>query len=300
MLSELRMRTKMADEHMLELEGHKLTDDDYDVVLSGPVRVLKEDGRPLCVYRPRAIPPELREVAWPILHGLKGGYTTNRGMAAGSERYQGPSQRSYAMSVDSQVLGSFRGQGPRTFCRLTAWTGAETEQWRGLWPFFQCISDEMQEHVPQRFAAQMAEINKTEPEWVISGTPFTTITVNNTYSTAVHRDKGDLDAGFSTLVVFREGDYKGGLLVMPQYRVAVDMQDSDLLLMDAHDWHGNTPLDPEPERRSGGQLAEDPGYERISVVSYMRADLTKCGSAKDEFERGEILTENRYKALVGE
>jgi hypothetical protein len=174
------------------------------------------------------------------------------------------------------------------------------ERWKGLWPLFGLIAEEMAEYVPERFAAQMAEVKKTSPEWVISGTPFTTITFNSTYSTAVHRDKGDLDAGFSTLTVFREGDYKGGWLCFPQYRLAVDMQDGDLLLMDAHDWHGNTEFDPLPKRMGKGKLDGDPGFRRYSLVSYFRTDMVKCGTSADEYERGQMLTEARYKALVGE
>ena len=82
---------------------------------------------------------------------------------------------------------------------------------------------------PERFAEQMKHIRRTHPEWVIAGTPFTTVTVNNTYSTGVHKDQGDLEEGFSTLVVFREGHYEGGWLCFPEYRLGVDMQDCDLL-----------------------------------------------------------------------
>jgi hypothetical protein len=78
------------------------------------------------------------------------------------------------------------------------------------------------------------------------------------------------------------------------------MQDGDLLLMDAHAWHGNTRFDPEPKRLVNGQLDGDPGFERISVVSYFRAKMTECGSAADEAERALIYAENRNSALVGE
>lgn len=300
MLSEIRLRSKLSDERVKAMAGRKLLPDEIDVVLTGPCRVLKPDGRPLCVYRPKAVTPELRDASWPILETLEGHYTSNRGYAAGSERFKGPSQRSYAMEVDSQILGSFRGQGPRRYCRLTAWTGREVEKWQGLWPLFGRIAEELAEHVPDRYAAQMAEVQKAQPEWIIKGTPFSTITANFTFSTSVHVDKGDLDAGFSTLTVFRQGDYKGGWICFPQYRVAVDMQDCDVLLMDAHEWHGNTEFDPLPKRRGKGQLDGDPGFKRASLVCYYRTDITECGSGKDELERGQMLTERRYKSLIGE
>jgi hypothetical protein len=120
----------------------------------------------------------------------------------------------------------------------------------------------------------MAQVDKTHPEWVVPGTPFTTITVNNTYPTGVHTDKGDLEQGFSNLTVLRRGRYSGGVFLFPEYRIGVDMGDGDLLLMDAHEYHGNTALH-----------LESPDAERISVVAYFRTRMVECGTAAEEADR---------------
>jgi hypothetical protein len=78
------------------------------------------------------------------------------------------------------------------------------------------------------------------------------------------------------------------------------MQDGDVLLMDAHEWHGNTVFDPDPPRNEHGRLLENPGFERISLVSYFRTNMVKCGTAQDEAERAQVLADNRNAALVGE
>jgi hypothetical protein len=70
--------------------------------------------------------------------------------------------------------------------------------------------------------------------------------------------------------------------------------------MDAHAWHGNTPFDPMPDYDVSGRLSKDPGFERISIVSYFRTNMVNCGSAQDEAERERIYAENRAQALVGE
>jgi len=147
--------------------------------------------------------------------------------------------------------------------------------------------------VPDRHAAQQAQVDATHPDWVVPGTPFTTITVNNTYPTGVHTDKGDLDAGFSNLTVVRRGSYSGGIFLFPAYRVGVDMADGDLLLMDAHEYHGNTPL----------ELASDDA-ERISVVAYYRTRMVECGNAEQEADRAlahadQIVTVRRERATTG-
>jgi hypothetical protein len=299
-LSEIRVRTTLNPARMKKMVGKMIRPEDIDIMLTGPTRVLKPDGTLLAVYLPQSFPQELRDLAWGVFHSMKGSYTTNRGYASGSQRVQGASKRTYARAVDSAVAGAFDPAGPQQFCRLTAWTGAENEKWRSIWPVFQHIGSLFEQHVPDRFAAQMQEARNTAPEWVVPGTPFTTITINNTYATAVHKDKGDLDKGFSTLACFREGEFRGGWISFPEYRVAADMQDGDLLLMDAHAWHGNTPLSPEPLRLPDGRLDGDPGFERISVVSYFRTAMVKCGSAEDEAERQRIFGEQRMQAGVGE
>lgn len=299
-MTELRLRSKITEEELNAKLGKQLLPSDIDVLMVGETRLLKPDGSVLCVYLPKAISPELRAQAYPILHSLRNSYTTNRGMASGSERIMGASARSYARSVDSAIAGSFEASGPKQYCRLTAWTGKETEQWKGLWPLLERIAELLRQHVPDRYAAQAKVASSTAPEWVIPGTPFTTVTINNTYATGVHQDKGDLDAGFSNVMCFRSGSFKGGNLVFPEYRVGVDLQDRDLLLMDAHSWHGNTEFDPVPKRQADGKLIGDPGFERISVVAYYRTKMATCGSAATEGERAAVYAENRNLAGVGE
>jgi hypothetical protein len=299
-LVELRLRSRIPDEELQEKIGKVLTPDDFNLLPTGDVKVLKPDGKPLLIYRRGIIPPELREQAWPVLHSLKNDTTTNRGLASGTPRVQGPGSRSYAKAVPSALLGAFEAQGPRKFCRLTAWTGREIEQYEQLWPLLTFIGERMLADAPDRYEAQMREVQKTHPDWVIPGTPFSTITVNNSYPTGVHQDAGDLDAGISTLAVFREGSYSGGVLVFPEYRIGVDMQDSDLILMDAHSWHGNTEFDPPVKRSMTGKVLEDPGFERISVVSYFRTKITTCESATTESEKRRTLAEHRAAAAVGE
>lgn len=298
---EFRIRNKLAPDALEQRIGKILTPSDVDVILRGPTRVLKPDGSPLCVYLPGAISQELKAEVNPILQLLKGSYTNNRGLASGSERVQGASNRSYARQVDSAIVGSFDPSGPKQYCRLTAWTGREMEKYKGLYPLFQRIADVFQEHVPDRYAAQAKLAATTDPFWVVPNTPFTTITVNNTYPTGVHTDKGDLDEGFSTLAVFRNGEeFKGGWLCFPEYRIGADLQDGDVILMDAHEWHGNTQFDPEPLRKAHGQLVEHPGFERISVVCYYRTNMTKCGTIHDEIEKRRVLLEQRAAAAIGE
>jgi hypothetical protein len=281
---ELRVRNKLAAAEMEARAGKLPAAGDWDVLLQGPVKVDRPDGRPLAIYLPGILAEQMDGV-YDVLTSIRQ-ISVNRGKASGTPRIKSPQTRSYTRKIYSAIIGSVDPGGQTRYCRLTAWTGTHLPQWQQLQPLLRRIGAEMAARVPDRYQAQMREIGRTDPAWVVPGTPFTTITVNNSYATGVHTDKGDLDAGFSCLAVLRRGDYTGGVLVQPQYRVAADLRHGDLLLMDAHEWHGNTQL-----VCACGNALNGPcpgcGAERISLVCYMRTKLTGCGSPEEEHARAE-------------
>lgn len=290
-LVDLRLRTRISAQEMDEKAGKVLTDSDYNILLTGPSFVRKPDGKPLCVYLPGVMKDAATEDVYDILHGLRNAVTKNRGLAAGSVRVKRAGQnRTYAMDAPSAIIGSIDPGGIYRYCRLTAWTGDNLPEWERLQPFLQEVAVWLKRYVPDRYEAQMEEIRRCRPEWVVPGTPFTTVTVNNTYPTGVHTDKGDLEKGFSTIACLRRGQFTGGRLCFPEFRVAVELQEGDLILMDAHEWHGNTAIIcacGESRRK----WCPECGAERISVVSYMRSKVTQCGTADEELARAVAVRE---------
>jgi hypothetical protein len=297
----VRLGYKVADKIVeRDIAGRTLDERDYSVLLTaagGPVLVNMPDGRPLCCYLPGVLKDVMDEVdAYQILHPLHVMMTNNRGMASGSKRIprgEGGGTRSDAMSVSSPWLGSVDPSGVYLYCRMTEWTGGHLPEWQSLAPMFRVISRHFEERVTERFNTQMDWVRKTQDDWVVPGTPFTSITVNNSWPTGVHKDQGDLEEGFSTLACIRRGDYEGGVLVLPQYRVGVDLQDGDLLLMDAHQWHGNTRMTCACGERIQNKFCSYCGAERISIVSYYRTRMAECGSPEEEYERALENTEKR-------
>lgn len=269
--SELRVRTRVPASQLDKVRGKVVTVGDSDVQLVGPARVLLPTGKPLCVYVPGVLADTPQDVL-DTLHGIK--EQTDQRMLASGSRHQFVGRMMRSKRVYSATVGymepnaSSAGLGKtRTInnvCRLTSWTGKHLDQFQQLLPLVQRVSDLYREHVPNRWAVQRRYWQATPADFRIAGTVFTTLTVNNSYPTGVHKDAGDLDEGFSCLAVFRRGRFAGGHLTFPEWRVRVDMQHGDLLLMDAHQWHGNTALDLEP------------GAERVSVVAYYRTRMAKC------------------------
>lgn len=298
---EARLRTRISSTELESKVGKILGPEDFNALLTGPAKLLKPNGQPLVVYLPGALLGSADAPSvYDTLHKLRSQRTDNRGAASGSRRLQRPgSTRSRALNVPSAIIGAFDAAGAQKYCRLTAWTGANLPQWQTLRPFLQDIAHHFKTHLPDRYAVQMAEVDRTYAEWVVPGTPFTTVTVNNTYPTGVHQDAGDLETGFSTLACLRKGSYTGGNLVFPKYRVALDMQHGDLALIDAHEYHGNTAIICAcGERRNG--MCDECGAERISVVSYFRRNMTRCGSYPEESAKAATAAEARNRKRLAQ
>lgn len=293
---EFRARQSLTDEQLKPMWGKILTDDERSITVTGPARILKPNGDLLAVYVPGAIPHALREDSYATLHELRKIQTNNRGLASGMQRFGAEGHRTGTAPISSAIVGAFDPVGPYQYCRLTAFTGRETDKFAGLFPLFHNISAHMAEHVEARYKRQMVEAMKTKPDWVVPGTPYTTITVNNTYPTGVHVDKGDLGEGFSCLAAIRRGNYRGGVLTFPKFRVGVDMRDGDVLLMDAHEAHGNTALycnDCGPAGQPLRGMCETHGSERISIVCYFRTKMKDCGTLDEEAAKRVASAETR-------
>jgi hypothetical protein len=292
-LSRFRVQTRMSKEHMATLEAKNVTSGDWDMLLSGPTFVRLPDNRPLCVYLPGVMSKFTQDDA--VFSALdkmgRAGSTGNRGKASASIPVRtGTQLRSYALPVHSAIIGAFDPGGIYKYCRLTSYTAEHMDDWQVLFPALQEVAAQLREHVPERYEAQMREVTSTKPEWIVPGTPFTTLTVNHSWATGTHVDKGDLDAGFSAIFAARRGAYTGGQLCFPEYRVAVDLQDGDLILMDAHQWHSNAAITCSCGRRMRGPCKTcDAG--RISVVTYYRTKMTSCGTAEQEMAKARTRAE---------
>ena len=126
------------------------------------------------------------------------------------------------------------------YCRKTAFARNYFDKFKQGIPFVQFIDKKYKELCPEHYAKQKAIADGTNRNYIIGDTSFTTVTVNKNFRTACHQDAGDFREGFGNLIVYREGHYDGGFFVMPEYGIAVDLHNTDLLFADVHKWHANT------------------------------------------------------------
>ena len=196
------------------------------------------------------------------------------------------STTNYAKSVFSGVAGWYDRYPRIPYGRATSYTEKHPELFKLAYPFLQSLNRGFKELLPWRWGNQKAAADKLDPRFLVPETVFTTITVNKTFRTACHRDAGDLDSGLSNLLVLGSGQYTGGYLVFPEYRIAVDVRPGDLLLVNNHEIiHGNTPI--------VLNNPDDPACERISVVCYFREKMLELKSYDYEILRRQYVDERR-------
>jgi hypothetical protein len=272
MVKKILLPAARPVEWVHRLRGRYVDERHFHTLVSGEdMDVLKPDGSPLLLFRHQVLPPSvIRRAYEPLVKAAIP--STNRGMAAGGRyrRIRNDGTRTnttYSEPVLSGIIGyadpSHRIANGR--CRTTVFTAKRPKEWAKIVPFIQAVNAVFRCEAPERYAAQMAMVERTPRRFVIPGTAFTTVTVNRNWRTAVHVDAGDYRPGFGVMSVLQGGQYEGGYLVFPRFGVAVDMRTRDVLLADVHEEHGNSPIVGEPGK-----------YERISTILYYRTRMRRC------------------------
>lgn len=194
------------------------------------------------------------------------------------------STTTYGIGVYSGIAGWFDRYPRIPYGRTTNYTRDNPELFARAYPFLQTLAAGFKELLPWRYGNQMRAAETIDHRFRVPGTPFTTLTVNRTFRTAAHYDAGDFTQGLSNLLVLsNNGNYTGGYLVAPEYRIAVNVRPGDLLLINNHEvLHGNTEI-----------TLHDDEAERISLVCYLREGMLNLSSYEYENARYEYVESRR-------
>jgi hypothetical protein len=194
------------------------------------------------------------------------------------------SDTNYAQSVMSGIAGYFDRYPRIPYGRACAYNEKNSEKFELCYPYLRKLNQQFRELIPNRWNAQNTEANKLDPRFRISDTVFTTLTVNHNWRTACHRDAGDLKTGFSNICGITGPDgkgWKGGQFILPEYRIAINLQPGDMLLVNNHDGiHGNDEL-----------LGDD--NDRMTIVAYFREKMVELGPWNYEQLRKQYVEERR-------
>lgn len=292
MITEHKLTPKMSDEQAAKLAGAMLGEKDFNLLINYDADIFcSETGKTIAKFRKNIIPGNMVKDAFENLKSAAAA-TNNRGVGGG-EKKNGKfaehklkkdgtvSNTSRALtSVNSGIIGYFDRNARFPYCRQTAFNEKQFSKFKKAYPIIKFVDKMYEKLMPKHYKLQRDVADQTSKDFVIPDTAFTTVTVNKNWQTAVHTDKGDFEKGFGNLVALRKGRYTGGFFVVPKWGVAFDIQNCDLLLVDVHQWHGNTPI-----------IKIDEEATRVSLVMYYRKKMIHCGTADEEMN----IAKNRQK-----
>jgi len=308
----------LSDAECDKLKGTFLDDSSYGTIIDYDCDIFCE-GKPVLRFRKSVFPEDLLTLGWDKCKYMAKA-SRGRGAAAGpidpnsvywskrdiywsdkwSAKYMVKDKKTGEMKqskmrvnneVASQPIGYYgiqKNLGVNLPCRLSHFTRSNFQTFQESLPFFQHIANNYKELMPDKYQQQLERA--TLNDFHIEGTPFSTITANRNFRTAVHQDSGDF-GGWACLSVLEENKYHGGLFVMPKFKIAINMRHGDLLVADVHQYHGNTELyeteedkeynDKYPQQTykdnlGVGVLGLNNRFSRISFVCYLREDMIKC------------------------
>jgi len=270
-----KLKKQLTDEQAEKLKGKYLNENNYDLLITEDADGYDINGNLLFRFRKNAIPLETLMLG---VNSFKDSIevTESRGYASGSShkriRKDGSvSNITVGNKVESGSVGFMDSSAMVKYCRKTAFAKNYFDKYKSGIPFVKFVDDKYKELCPAHYEKQKAIAQGTNQNYVIADTAFTTVTVNKNFRTAVHQDAGDYPDGFGNLIAYRQGNWTGGYFCLPQYKVAIDLQNTDILFVDVHKWHGNTDF-----------INTQEDFLRISFVIYYREYMYKCKQPAEE------------------
>lgn len=296
-MKKIVLKPLMTIEESDAFEGKMLTETDCKTLITYDADIYDaESGKCLAKFRKGIIPGDICKLGYDNLYDAATA-TDSRGVAGGMDDNTGKNSKTRVKKngtlskqsianefVISGVAGFYDRSTRFPYCRLTAYTHHNMDKFKNAYPIIKFVDEMYKRLMRPKYNLQRKLADNTSKDFVIPGTSFTTITINKNYRTAVHKDAGDFKDGFGNLTALRKGKYTGCYLVLPRWGVGFDLQNQDLLLMDVHQWHGNTPM-----------IQVDKDATRLSLVMYYREKMVKCGTAKQELNR--VKTRKKGEAL---
>lgn len=306
-----------------------------------------EEGNLIFIFRKKAIPEELSKEAVDNLKGAARKRHENRGAAAGSldrgkmPNYVGEfikpnkfrtkfvsatsgieSKQAVSNLSPSNIIGYFDKpdrnlKGAGSNIRQTVFLRDNWDKWLKVIPYEQKVNDIYRDLIKKLYTGgnnpydEQEKIAKKVPMCIIGDTVFSTVTINYSWRTAIHKDKANYAGGWAVLTVIEDhkndNTYKGCYLGFPQYGYCVDVRDGDILITDNRiGWHGNTeiigdndeiyPYDRDIPKKMPNELEIKNKwfYNRFTAVHYLRDTMLRA-LEKDNLKE----KENGHKTKTG-
>jgi len=238
------------EEEATKLEGEYADRSHVNKYIDRTRRIVAPDGQTTAMFLRDVIPQALYEQAFATCWKNVRGLPSNRAAAVGTRSFQrvkkdtslslrrGPSKHSLALlkkwGTATGVLGFVGGTRDRS--RLTERHLEMLDQNRGLFEF---IDKLYKKHLGDIYTKQELVIAQA-PNRRLWDTVFSSAYLAKRFQAGYHRD-GNLKGVMTALIT--TGDFKGGDLVIPRWRIAIKLRPGDLLFFDAEELHGNLEIE---------------------------------------------------------
>jgi hypothetical protein len=255
-----------------KLKGTHPAPSHADKVIAQDTRLVAPDGNTKAIVLTQRIDPHLIRRAyalWRTVDGplsnratVIGSFSLPRLMKDGtlSERHGVPKsvlEIQEKHGVRQGVLG-FLDATPDQPCHKTPLSIDRPEMLDRTKTLIEQVNELYEQYMPDLHAIQLAEVKKA-PRSRLWDTAFSTIYIVTQLRSAYHADRGNLRGVMSALLPM--GNFTGGGLVFPRWRIAIAFMPGDLLLFDPQQLHGNLPFE----------------GERLSAVFYCERRIADCG-----------------------
>jgi hypothetical protein len=242
------------------------------LILHEDTKVIAPDGRIIAVFLSQRIDRELYKRAYKLWKAVPD-LPSNRAIAVGSRslpRHRTDGTLSERRGVPKSVLKILEEQGvrqgtlgyldatPDQPCHETPLSTKRPEMLERNALLLETVDKLYAQHLPSQHAMQQAEVENA-PRWRLGRTAFTTVYIVKNLRTAYHADRGNLRGVMSALTPM--GQFTGGELVLPRWRIAIALKPGDLLLFDPQQLHGNLPFE----------------GKRLSAIFYCERRIADCG-----------------------
>src|SRR5258708_5166286 len=245
---ELGYALRCADKEVLDVKVLSPKREQY-------VEVYRPGGTLLAVLIKECLDPKLIADTYRLLRTVNGDPYNRPGIIGEDARQavvkqdgtlsqregQVPKAVMKAYGGKADMLGHYRWMNPprpgAAKCGPTAWTLRKPELYTNVLKFVKEINDIYKTHLPIEYAKQKEYVDTIDEGFKIKDTAFTTLYVLKNAPTATHVDTFDYPGAFGVMATL--GNFTGGDICFPRFRIAAEYQPRDLLLAEVPQWHGN-------------------------------------------------------------
>lgn len=255
-----------------DYKGKVPTSKDYDTLINFECQIYIKD-KLVCTYKKAS--DEVKKIL---------AYASANSTAKKSSRTGG-------VVTNSTIFGALPRVALREdYCRFSADTKKDPKMFslltraaKELWSIYETDFPEMSKYFAN-------EANLIQPDWLKTGTPFSTININKNFAIKYHVDAGNMANVFSNVLISKRLA-EGGYFVMPEYRLALAQDDGWIAIVDGVNvMHGVTPI----------KYLSDKSW-RNSFVFYTLNNLKHCNCKPEELARMKTkATERAIKRANGD